>query len=184
MNFTEITQLATAIGVGLTFIAAVVGIRYNTNRARQSKYVDTITSERIKWLEKIRNEVADLTIELEEFFVLKYHKLKVEYPNDPVNTDRIEEYIKILKSDSSVSNSLAEISKPNLKRKIQILKLRLNRNEEKVIMEKLDFLLLQISYKSTLDDIEKCLTILSEFIPAFQTILKQEWEKAKREART
>lgn len=47
-------------GVLLTFIAATVSIYYTRKNIKTTKYIDTITSERIKLLSIIREEITHL----------------------------------------------------------------------------------------------------------------------------
>ena len=59
------------IGVILTFFATMYSIYYTRKNLKTTKYIDTITSERIKWLEIIRNEVSEIVTNV--YFTLKIY---------------------------------------------------------------------------------------------------------------
>lgn len=48
------------ISVVLTFIGTMITIYYTRRNLKTTKYIETITSERIKWLDIIRNEVTNI----------------------------------------------------------------------------------------------------------------------------
>lgn len=63
-------------GVLLTFIATTVNIYYTRKNLKTTKYIDTITSERIKWLSIIREEITHLVSIISETLIL--HKRIIE----------------------------------------------------------------------------------------------------------
>ena len=57
------------IGVILTFLGTMYSIYYTRKNLKTTKYIETITLERIKWLEIIRNEVSEIVANI--YFTLK-----------------------------------------------------------------------------------------------------------------
>ena len=165
------------IGVILTFIASIMSIYITRKNVKTSKYIDTITSERIKWIEKVRTEIADLLAEMQEYLGLRY---LIVSKNNNIDFDKQKD-IEILNETFELEREISKISKVDLIKKLQLLKLRLNCSGDKEIIDILDFYILIVSQncnkQQTIDGWDK-LTRLYELT---QIMLKNEWEKVKNE---
>ncbi len=54
------TEIATLVGIFVTFIVSVINVRTSYVIARRQKYLDLITKERLRKLESLRKEIAGL----------------------------------------------------------------------------------------------------------------------------
>ena len=79
-------------GVLLTFIAATVNIYYTRRNLKTTKYIDTITTERIKWLSIIRDEVTQLVSIFSETLII--HKKLIDNAESQNSGEEYTNYIK------------------------------------------------------------------------------------------
>lgn len=54
----EIKDAFYAIGILLTFILGVWNLRFNFLNSKKARFINTVTSERVKWLEKLRQDLS------------------------------------------------------------------------------------------------------------------------------
>ena len=176
-------------GVLLTFIVATINIYYTRKNLKTTKYIDTITSERIKWLSLIREEITNLISVISETLII--HKKVIEEiesanPSqkyrDEVNYEYQKHYF-----DSLNENSLKFQNKTNFQeiiKKLYLIKLRFNPNEDIGILSSIEFFInfYKLKYIST-TDIEKAQSNLKILSEQTQMVLKKEWEKVKLETK-
>jgi len=155
-----------------------------------SRYVNVITQERIAWLEKLRNDISSLTAIT--YGLLEERPVMNSYPALKVVNVIAEAFVdgKLSSSkqeDKSFDNWSKDVEskqtkKEELYRLITLIKLRLNKNEDGLLIGSLDNLEKMVS---TFDNIEekKLKDLVIKIICESQTILKDEWEKVKDEVR-
>jgi hypothetical protein len=182
---TEIIQkYIVPIGVILTFIASILTIYFTRKNLKTSKFIDTITSERIKWIEKVRLEISEIYAELQEYLKLKYllfsNEVKV---NESQDIENILSQIDKLKDNSAISRDLERISKADLIKKLQLLKLRLNPIEDTEMISILDSYISLLLIGGSVEKFEEGWNMLSRLVELTQKMLKNEWEKVKKETK-
>ncbi|MDP8205815.1 MAG: hypothetical protein P9L92_04050 [Candidatus Electryonea clarkiae] len=53
------TENITALGITLTFLLGIWNLVVNYKNSRRTSFINTVTSERIKWIDKLRNNISD-----------------------------------------------------------------------------------------------------------------------------
>ena len=59
-NMIEAKDLLVQIGVIVTLVLGVVNLYFNLRAAKRTAFVNTVTSERVKWITKVRENVSTL----------------------------------------------------------------------------------------------------------------------------
>lgn len=176
-------------GIALTFIATVRG-HYNTRRnLKTSKYIEVVTTERIKWLTTIRNDVSEIVSLIMNtliFYDNEIKKIEQEHPTDLSRNDENYEYQKHY-FDSLTQNAFKKNELPDLKSvtsKLTLLKLRFNPKEDLKTLELINYFtdFYQKKYKTTAE-INEAYKKINLLIKNIQTMLKSEWEKVKKESK-
>lgn len=72
----ELLKEILPIGVIFTFFGTIITIYYTRRNLKTTKYIDTITSERIKWLDIIRNEITTIITNIH--FTLKIYSDNIQ----------------------------------------------------------------------------------------------------------
>jgi len=190
-----LTDYIVPFGVILTFIGTLIAIYYTRKNSKSTKYIDTVTSERIKWIEKIRLETADLnsiflTIIKNHHFIIQLEEIDGKTNNNEVSDieERINEFhlsANKNRQKAQLQNEITNFSKTDILRKINTIRLRLNPVEDEKILECLDDLLtFVLGQERTKGSIKKVWETNLTFISLTQKMLKEEWEKVKIEARS
>lgn len=176
-------------GVLLTFMASTVNIYYTRKNLKTTKYIDTITSERIKWLSIIREEITQLISIISETLIL--HKRIIEdfesqNPNEKYMTDVNYEYQKHY-FDSLNANSLIFKDKIDFReiiKRLYVLKLRFNPKEDLEILNSIEYFIDFYTQKYVSDtDIKNAKKQMNNLSDQTQMLLKKEWEKVKFETK-
>lgn len=155
MNWTNLIALSVAVVSLLgVIVSLIIGLNNSISlrkNMQSSNFVGMVTTERNKWLEKMRQDISN-------FCGLTIFWLKT------INRSDTQEGKEILK----------EIDKL-----IIMLKLRLNPNDNPDIrmLEILD------EVPRNTDNAQKTFSLINEFTELSQKLLKNEWEKVKKEAR-
>ena len=176
-------------GVLLTFIATAVNIYYTRKNLKTAKYIDTITSERIKWLSIIREEITHLVSIISETLIL--HKRIID---DNESQNPSEEYINDVSYeyqrhyfDSLNANSLMfkkKIDFQEIIKKLYLLKLRFNPKEDLEILNSIKYFLDFYTQKYVSnEDIKEAKKQIDNLSNQTQMLLKKEWEKVKLETK-
>lgn len=176
-------------GVLLTFIAATVNIYYTRRNLKTTKYIDTITTERIKWLSIIRDEVTQLVSIFSETLII--HKKLID---NAESQNSGEEYTNYIKSeyqkhyfDSLNENLLTFKEKVDFQeiiKKINLLRLRFNPNEDLEILNSLQYFINFYNQKYISDsEINIAKKQIDNLYIQTQILLKKEWEKVKLETK-
>jgi len=173
----------------LTLFGIAGMIYYTRKNLKTTKYIDTITSERIKWIATIRNEVTDIVASI--YFNLKIHdsNIKSTY-NETIDYDNDIEAQYVQRSryfDSPTSTAFGPEQKiwsySDFVKNLYLFKIRLNPKENWEITEIIDYFIhfyVDSEYmtgKGILAAREK-ITLLTTHI---QELLKQEWKKVENE---
>lgn len=176
-------------GVLLTFIAATVNIYYTRKNLKTTKYIDTITSERIKWLSIIREEITHLVSLISESLIL--HKRIIEdiesqNPSEEYINDLSYEYQKYYFNSLNV-NSLRfkeKIDFQEIIKKLYLLKLRFNPKEDLEILNSIKYFINFYNQKYVSDnDVKEAKIQIENLSNQTQMLLKKEWEKVKLETK-
>lgn len=177
------------LGVLLTFLISLVNIYITTKTQKKTKFIDTITSERIKWLEIIRNESSHIISELTEYSNSILAQIEDIKNTDPSENRTIEVNFEYQKNyfnakNSSVLSSKKLWTKSEFIKNLNLFKLRLNYIEDIEIIKILDrFIgLIKLEYLNE-NDINNLDKDLELFIQNIQIVLKDEWEKVKKETK-
>jgi len=179
------------IGVVLTFLGTMITIYYIRKNLKTTKYIDTVTSERIKWLDIIRNEVTIIITNIH--FTLKIYSENIKDRENAIQNyeDNIDAQIEAQTRffDTPTSSALGQKkeiwSQSDFIRSLNIFKLRLNPKEDNVIIEIIDYFIkfyAESEYKSA-NEIPEARKRIELLISQIQELLKQEWEKVKKESK-
>lgn len=182
-------EYITLLGVILTFLAATGSWVYTRRNLKTSKYIETITSERIKWLSIIRSEVAELITNI-QFAIQKYendiYDKTLERQNYELSPQEEMEYrIREFGSDIAVgvSEDAVKWGATDYVTKLRLLQLRFNPNEDTKIINSLNFFIELFSGPCVhLEKTAEAKEHINIIIAETQTMLKNEWEKVKKES--
>lgn len=175
-------------GVLFTFIATCVNIYYTRQSSKKSKYIDTITSERIKWLSLIRNEISEIISIISEtliFYSEEINNIESQNPDENYIADTNYKF-QIHYFDSQTRKPLKfkdHVEYENIIKRLYILKLRFNPLEDQDILYIIQYFIkfYNIEFKSKADITEAQLEI-ENLVKNTQSLLKNEWEKVKSES--
>ena len=187
----EFSNELLSIGVVLTFIGTMITIYYTRRNLKTTKYIDTITSERIKWLDIIRKEVANIITNIH--FTLKIYSDNIKNRESQIQNyeNNIEAQVEAQMRyfDTPTSSALGQKkeiwSQSDFIWFLHLFKLRLNPTEDKRIIDILDYFIkfyAESEYKSA-SEIPEAKEKVKQLIEQTQELLKQEWEKIKLESR-
>lgn len=60
MSVIESKDLLVQIGVPVTFLLGIINLYFNLKAGKRTAFVNTVTSERVKWIAKVRENVSTL----------------------------------------------------------------------------------------------------------------------------
>ncbi len=187
----ELLKEILPIGVIFTFFGTIITIYYTRRNLKTTKYIDTITSERIKWLDIIRNEITTIITNIH--FTLKIYSDNIQDRESEIkNYEEDHEAQQDAQSryfDTTTSSALGQKkevwSQSDFIKNLYLFKLRLNPEEDKGIIDILDYFIkfyAESDYKSA-REIPEARENAKKLIIQTQKLLKDEWEKVKRESR-
>jgi len=142
------------IGIILTFIIGVWNIFINYRQSRRTGFINTVTSERVKWMEKLRQNIST-------FCGLTYNWCYSALEGKPEGTEVLKEIDKLR----------------------HLIRLQLNPDPNSKLERKIEELIDKIpdlTHISRRDDLNSS---LDELIMTSQSLLKEEWEKVKEESK-
>jgi hypothetical protein len=178
---TNIAGITAFCAMAVSFIAVV----YTRSNIKVQKYIDTITIQRIKWIDTLRNDLSDI---ISGIYLASYCEQKLnEYDEfmDNVGSDTREQQISLEKYGDKLNelkNKLkSEINKIELIRKIDLSIMRLNQTDDKKLiatLEKSKDYVLAVDY-----DFNKIEGFIRELRSEVSIVLKNEWEKVKQEVK-
>lgn len=176
-------------GVLLTFIAAVANIYYTRINLKTSKYIDTITTERIKWLSVIRDEVTSVISLISESLIIHKRNIDNTQSQFPTQADMNDAMLKSHEHffDSSNRDFLViqdTIDFKEIIRRLNLLKLRLNPIEDVEILNLLTYFVnFYMSDYISENNIKEAKENINKLLYEAQLMLKNEWEKVKLESK-
>lgn len=176
-------------GVLFTFIATCINIYFTRQTSKTAKYIDTITSERIKWLSLIRNEISELIATISEtliYYKEEIDEIESQNPDENYITDINYKY-QLHYFDTLTRNSLTfkeNVSYEDITKRLYILKLRFNPTEDFETLNLIQYFInyYKSEYKSK-SDIEEAYEKINKLVVNIQSLLKNEWEKVKKESK-
>ena len=145
-------DIAFSTGIILTFIIGLGNILYNIRTSKRTTYINAVTSERVKWINSLRENVS-------KYVGLTYHWVISDIEEDSDDSKEI----------------LKEIDQVRI-----LIQLQLNPNE--VLGEKIISLINTVSDQTHESQKEKLKKSLISMVSAVQALLKEEWDKVKDEA--
>jgi len=189
---TFVKILSTAVITGL--FSSFLTVWFTRKNLRTSKYIETITSERIKWIESVRNDFSILitSISIIRNNQGKYHSVKFEserlaYANHLTMKDNHDD--EELYSDYESQRLISEIdialkkclSPAEIVMKSTQLQLKLNPDKD---IDIYSILVLISSEFSQVDfNIKESKIDLSNLVVLVQRLLKSNWNKVKQEVK-
>ena len=188
---TIIAILSTSILTGL--VASVVTVWFSRKNLKTTKYIETITIERIKWIQIVRDDfnglISSILIHLnntEYLNELKDEKIRQEHTEYLVgayreNTDEdLQEYSRLNNGIMNVENAISKtLTRSEIASKALLIKLKLNPKDDIEIIKDLDKIIDFFSdYSKNMKEFDLNLNIIVE---KTQNLLKREWDKVKFE---
>jgi hypothetical protein len=187
-----IIKIATPVGIFLTFFATIASIYYTRKNLKTTKYIETITSERIKWLEIIRNEVSDIAANI--YFTLNIYEERIN--------ERIDDIIQLQGNDDDLKYKEQSVffdvktniafgkenkcwSQIDYVKYLHIFKVRLKISENKGIIETVNYFISFYAlnkYKSE-EEIPIAKEKINTLLEQVQMLLEDEWKKIKKESK-
>jgi hypothetical protein len=161
---------------------------------KTTKYIETVTSERIKWLEEIRNDISDIFTSIDYictsttiFLSILAERETLVGINISNSNDRDFITSRVEKLKVQAEKLQAEIynqdNKTALTRKLYLISLRLNYKEDQDIIKELDKAREILNHnRYDMIMIDELRQISQKVIIDIRTVLKNEWEKVKRES--
>lgn len=140
----------------LALVVSAISILLNFRLNKKTLFINTVTAERVKWLDKLRKNISS-------FCGLSYHWALTENKLDPKKRQEILEELDKLRWE---------------------IRLQLNpfNPKEKEIYEKIIEHLEKIPDLANPQQIAKLKDSINSLISVSQKLLKNEWEKVKDEA--
>ena len=163
-----------------------VSILYSYKGIKHSKYVEIITGQRIRWIDVLRKDfskILTLAILLRRFNDQADSAKEFEETDEFYNLEpeeRLEAYKELQDIKTNKKMIIKEATNRDTINTIELAILKLNENDDKDLIEKLEILktaFLIKDYKPISDDFVYRLRIL------IKKLLKNEWEKVKKEVR-
>lgn len=179
------------ISVVLTFIGTMITLYYTRRNLKTTKYIDIITSERIKWLDTIRNDSTNIITNIHYTLkiyadIIQNNKKEIEvYEEDKGMPNEAQTRYFDAPTSSAFGQKNEIWSQSNFVKQLYLFRLRLNYEENRDIIKTLDYFInfyTKSDYKS-LKDINEARNETNKLINKIHSILKDEWEKVKKESR-
>jgi hypothetical protein len=151
MDVKDVKDLAFAAGVIVTFILGVVNAISNYRISKRTTFVNTVTSQRIKWIEQLRQDIG-------AFAGITYHWSHSEMEGKDGEVELLKE----------------------LDRLRHVIRLRLNpsgKNDQAI-----EALIAEIPHYTDPSRQRELVEALERLTRATQALLKEEWDKVKRES--
>jgi len=175
-------------------VTSLITIWYTRKNLKTTKYIDTITTERIKWIQVVRTDLTELVssimIHLKNTnYLIELINLKDQKDDDNHVKDRdpdsfsineLTDYSDLTRNIKNAENALNKVlTRSEIVNKATLLKLRFNPIEDSEIISLLNLVIENFAdYSKQIKDIQ---ININELTDKSQKVLKREWEKVKRE---
>jgi hypothetical protein len=143
-----------ATGIILTFVIGLWNVLMNYRQSRRTAFINTVTSERVKWIETLRQNISS-------FCGLTYNWCCSNLQNKPEESEVLKEIDKLR----------------------HLIRLQLNPDPESKLERKIEDLIETIPELTDKSKRIQLKDSLNELIKTTQLLLKEEWEKVKAEAK-
>lgn len=172
-NFSNIVS---ALAVFISFYA-IINTRKNI---KSQKYIDTVTKQRILWIDTLRNDFSCILAHIEKIrYCKKVEEIDINVGFEPQEGSQNEqfEYDEFTKSNQDEKKKL-EAQNYEISTKIELSILRLNDNDDELLIRKLTKLKKIYQERNYIEVDDNLIVDLRNEI---KKILKTEWEKVKLE---
>ena len=142
------------VGIILTFVIGVWNIFINYRQSRRTGFINTVTSERVKWIEKLRQNIST-------FCGLTYNWCYSQLESKPEETEILREIDKLR----------------------HLIRLQLNPDPNSKLERKIEELIERIPELTHIDHRNELRDSLNELVKTSQSLLKEEWDKVKAESK-
>jgi hypothetical protein len=142
------------IGIMLTFIIGVWNIFINYRQSRRTGFINTVTSERVKWIENLRQNIS-------KFCGLTYNWCYSQLEEKPEEGEILREIDQLRHQ----------------------IRLQLNPDPESKLERKIEALIMRIPELTHIAYRNELRNSLNDLITTSQLLLKDEWEKVKAESK-
>lgn len=185
----EILKEILPISVLLTFIGTLITIYYTRRNIKTTKYIETITSERIKWIDIMRKEVSNIITNV--YFTLNVYSEDIKDTEDHVYGSGDEQKQEAQSRLFDAKTTLALGQKKDIWSQsdfiwyLHVFKLKLNPKEDEKIIGIIDYFskfYIESEYK-TKKEIPEAKKKIKELVELTQDLLKNEWDKVKKESK-
>ncbi len=143
-----------AIGIILTFIIGLWNIVMNYRQSRRTTFINTVTSERVKWIKTLRQNIST-------FCGLTYNWCYSNLRNKPEEREVLKQIDKLR----------------------HLIRLQLNPDPESKLERKIEDLIKTIPELTDTSKRYELKDSLNELIQTTQQLLKEEWETVKAESK-
>lgn len=164
----------------IAVIVSITAIVFTRKNIKTQKYIDTVTNQRVKWIDTLRSDFSDIIAHSEMINYCHYieqRDIHVGYEHDPNHPEDEYDYKDFVKNINNEKKNL-ELKNFDIVAKIELSIMRLNETDDIHLIKLLDDL--KIYFQSR--DYEKIGNELtSKLRKEIKIILKNEWEKVKSE---
>ncbi|QKO21167.1 hypothetical protein [Rhodoferax sp. BAB1] len=70
----ELKDFLLQAGVAVTFVLGLVNLYFNVKTSKRTSFINTVTSERVKWIGKIRTDIAELCALCDQWILHPNHQ--------------------------------------------------------------------------------------------------------------
>ncbi len=176
-------------------VASLLTVWFTRKNLKTTKYIDTITAERIKWIQIVRNDFNELIASMmilinnsEYLRDLKNEKIRQEHIEYLVgayheSTDEdLQEYSELSDNIVELENEINKVmTRSEIANKALLIKLKMNPEDDIEIIADLDKIVNYFSNYS--NNIKKFDLEINSTVDKVQRLLKREWDKVKTEVK-
>lgn len=191
-TFIKIISTSAVTGI----LTAILTVWFTRKNLKTTKYIETITTERIKWIQIVRIDLTELVASImihlkntDYLIGLEDEKSSQDYTNyvvsrepDSYSDDELQDYSNLERNIEQTGNALKSVlTRSGIVQKATLLKLRFNPNEDIDIINLLNSIIEDFSdYSKKTNEIR---IDISELTNKSQQVLKREWDKVKTEVK-
>ncbi len=154
LNGDIMKDLIYEVGIILTLIIGFWNILMNYRQSRRTVFINTVTSERVKWIETLRQNISS-------FCGLTYNWCCSNLQNKPEESEVLKEIDKLR----------------------HLIRLQLNPDPESKLERTIEDLIETIPELTHISKRIELKNSLNDLIKTTQLLLKEEWEKVKAESK-